>query len=65
MTWYSAVAADDAWMYYNCQTKENIRMGRFNSCSYNCDTAIDDNRDLTLQNSSTETVACLKLCMWE
>lgn len=65
MTWYDVYASSDSALFYDCKSREEARDDRFWYCAWKCDEAIDDNRDLTLQNSSTETVACLNLCMWE
>lgn len=66
MTWYTLMIhpAFYDWKYI-CVTEEEKRTNIFRECSRSCDRAIDDNRDLSLTNSSTETLWCLKLCMWE
>jgi len=70
MSWYEVKQSyKDAFSNkhsYDCieiwtQTKERER--RFDACSYDCDRAIDDYRDVS--NIEDLTIWCLKLCMWE
>jgi len=68
MDWYVVVQSYSkriSWThYYNCVAiRPKNRADRFNDCSYDCDRAIDDYRDVS--NIEDLTIWCLNLCMWE
>jgi len=63
MTWY-IIFQSSLWNYF-CMPNERVREIKFSECASDCDRAIDDNRDLSLNSADTWVVECLKLCMWE
>lgn len=50
-------------VFYDCETEERVMQDKFSFCSYRCETAVDDYRDVSLTNAETWLQKCLEICM--